>query len=245
MHDIYEGFTAIREQLVKRLQHPYLMRYIDTPFVDEAKLLVLYSILKRANLHIEQIQHYVLNIMLVQIALDTHEKVSDKAGMEQTGAHKRRQLTVLAGDYYSGLYYYLLSENRDIALVRALAEGIKEINEEKIKLYRKSNDSIEEVVRSIAIIESALLQKACDYFHVSEWKEFAMATLTLKRIEREYVRYRRMEEAPFFSAVEQVVKPSERLEDLYEAYMKKTKECIQQMTIGNQELAKTAKLMHI
>ena len=123
------------------------------------KIALLYGALKSANLHIEQIEHYVVTIMLVQIALDTHERVSNKAGEEEIEFHKCRQLTVLAGDYYSGLYYYLLSMNRDIVLIRALAEGIKEINEHKIMLYQKAHETTDDIMKSIATIESALLQK--------------------------------------------------------------------------------------
>lgn len=122
---------------MEKLRHPYFINYIEEPFIDEEKIALLYGALKSANLHIEQIEHYVVTIMLVQIALDTHERVSNKAGEEEIEFHKCRQLTVLAGDYYSGLYYYLLSMNRDIVLIRALAEGIKEINEHKIMLYQK------------------------------------------------------------------------------------------------------------
>ena len=135
--DIYGGYAGIKEKLMEKLRHPYFINYIEEPFIDEEKIALLYGALKSANLHIEQIEHYVVTIMLVQIALDTHERVSNKAGEEEIEFHKCRQLTVLAGDYYSGLYYYLLSMNRDIVLIRALAEGIKEINEHKIMLYQK------------------------------------------------------------------------------------------------------------
>lgn len=159
MCDIYGGYADIKEQLLSKLRHPYFINYIEEPFIDEEKVVLLYAALKNANLHKEQIDHYVLTIMLVQIALDTHEKVSNKADEETSGFHKRRQLTVLAGDYYSGLYYYLLSMNCDIVLIRALAEGIKEINEHKIMLYQRAYETVDEVVKSVMTIESALLQK--------------------------------------------------------------------------------------
>ncbi len=159
---------------------------------------MLYGALKSANLHIEQIEHYVVTIMLVQIALDTHERVSNKAGEEEIGFHKCRQLTVLAGDYYSGLYYYLLSMNRDIVLIRALAEGIKEINEHKIMLYQKAHETTDDIMKSIVTIESALLQKTCDHFQLSHWKPFITYVLGGNRLQKEIQLYADKQHSPVF-----------------------------------------------
>lgn len=82
--DIYGGYAGIREKLMVKLRHPYFINYIEEPFIDEEKIALLYGALKGANLHIEQIEHYVVTIMLVQIALDTHERVSNKSGKKQT-----------------------------------------------------------------------------------------------------------------------------------------------------------------
>ncbi|KFN01341.1 heptaprenyl diphosphate synthase (HEPPP synthase) subunit 1 family protein [Bacillus clarus] len=188
-----------------RLRHPYFIKYIEEPVVDEEKVALLYAALKSANLHKDQIDHYVVTIMLVQIALDTHEKVSNKEDKETSGFHKRRQLTVLAGDYYSGLYYYLLSMNCDIVLIRALAEGIKEINEHKIMLYQKVYETVDEIVESVVAIESALLQKACDHFHLSYWKPFVTCVLGKNRLQKEYQLHADKQNSPVFQAVQETI----------------------------------------
>ncbi|MEC3078242.1 heptaprenyl diphosphate synthase component 1, partial [Bacillus tropicus] len=178
------------------------INYIEEPFIDEEKIALLYGALKSANLHIEQIEHYVVTIMLVQIALDTHERVSNKAGEEEIEFHKCRQLTVLAGDYYSGLYYYLLSMNRDIVLIRALAEGIKEINEHKIMLYQKAHETTDDIMKSIVMIESALLQKTCDHFQLSHWKPFITYVLGGNRLQKEIQLYADKQHSPVFQAMQ-------------------------------------------
>ncbi|MDM5154135.1 heptaprenyl diphosphate synthase component 1 [Bacillus sp. DX1.1] len=205
MCDIYGGYADIKEQLLSRLRHPYFINYIEEPFIDEEKVVLLYAALKNADLHKEQIEHYVLTIMLVQIALDTHEKVSNKEEEETREFHKRRQLTVLAGDYYSGLYYYLLSMNRDIVLIRALAEGIKEINEHKIMLYQKAYETVDEVIESVVTIESALLQKTCDHFQLSHWKPFISSVLGSNRLQKEYQLHAEKQNAPVFQAVQAIL----------------------------------------
>ncbi|HDR7134815.1 TPA: heptaprenyl diphosphate synthase component 1 [Bacillus cereus] len=202
MCDIYGGYAGIKEKLMEKLRHPYFINYIEEPFIDEEKIALLYSALKSANLHIEQIEHYVVTIMLVQIALDTHERVSNKAGEEEIEFHKCRQLTVLAGDYYSGLYYYLLSMNRDIVLIRALAEGIKEINEHKIMLYQKAHETTDDIMKSIATIESALLQKTCDHFQLSHWKPFITYVLGGNRLQKEIQLYADKQHSPVFQAMQ-------------------------------------------
>ncbi|ANN31703.1 heptaprenyl diphosphate synthase [Bacillus thuringiensis serovar coreanensis] len=202
MCDIYGGYTGIKEKLMEKLRHPYFINYIEEPFIDEEKIALLYGALKSANLHIEQIEHYVVTIMLVQIALDTHERVSNKAGEEEIEFHKCRQLTVLAGDYYSGLYYYLLSMNRDIVLIRALAEGIKEINEHKIMLYQKAHETTDDIMKSVVTIESALLQKTCDHFHLSHWKPFITYVLGGNRLQKEIQLYADKQHSPVFQAMQ-------------------------------------------
>ncbi|HGO9418444.1 heptaprenyl diphosphate synthase component 1 [Bacillus thuringiensis] len=202
MCDIYGGYASIKEKLMEKLRHPYFINYIEEPFIDEEKIALLYGALKSANLHIEQIEHYVVTIMLVQIALDTHERVSNKAGEEEIEFHKCRQLTVLAGDYYSGLYYYLLSMNRDIVLIRALAEGIKEINEHKIMLYQKAHETTDDIMKSIVMIESALLQKTCDHFHLSHWKPFITYVLGGNRLQKEIQLYADKQHSPVFQAMQ-------------------------------------------
>ncbi|HDR6294882.1 MULTISPECIES: heptaprenyl diphosphate synthase component 1 [Bacillus cereus group] len=205
MCDIYGGYAGIKEKLMEKLRHPYFINYIEEPFIDEEKIALLYGALKSANLHIEQIEHYVVTIMLVQIALDTHERVSNKAGEEEIEFHKCRQLTVLAGDYYSGLYYYLLSMNRDIVLIRALAEGIKEINEHKIMLYQKAHETTDDIMKSIVTIESALLQKTCDHFQLSHWKPFITYVLGGNRLQKEIQLYADKQHSPVFQAMQDVL----------------------------------------
>ncbi|PEJ39165.1 heptaprenyl diphosphate synthase component 1 [Bacillus pseudomycoides] len=226
MCDIYGGYADIKEQLLSKLRHPYFINYIEEPFIDEEKVVLLYAALKNANLHKEQIDHYVLTIMLVQIALDTHEKVSNKADEETSGFHKRRQLTVLAGDYYSGLYYYLLSMNCDIVLIRALAEGIKEINEHKIMLYQRAYETVDEVVKSVMTIESALLQKTCDHFHLSHWKPFIAYMLGNKRLQKEYQLHAKRKTAPVFQAVQATLSNDDdrNVEAVFTEWLKKMDE---------------------
>ncbi|WP_335712435.1 heptaprenyl diphosphate synthase component 1, partial [Neobacillus drentensis] len=141
MLDIRQKFTNIREQVEKRVCDTYLLNYIEIPIIDEDKLLLLVSIMDRLELSYSDMQNYALSTMLIQIALDTHEHITD-ASVEE----KNRQLTVLAGDYFSGLYYKLLADSEDIMMIKALSRGIKEVNENKISVYQNEILDIEELM---------------------------------------------------------------------------------------------------
>ncbi|WP_026584611.1 heptaprenyl diphosphate synthase component 1 [Bacillus sp. J33] len=180
MHDVKIKLADIKEQIEKKVHHPYLLRYIDSPYIDEDKLLLLISILDELKISDNKAEKYAITTMLIQIALDTHELVMNDE--TEGGDLKNRQLTVLAGVYYSGLYYKILAAFDDIAMIRALADGIKDVNEHKISLYQKAPEAVESLMNSVKKIEAALFEKLADVYSKTEWRELASNLLFIKRL---------------------------------------------------------------
>jgi heptaprenyl diphosphate synthase len=180
MHDVKIKLADIKEQIEKKVHHPYLLRYIDSPVIDEDKLLLLISILDELKLSETRAEKYAITAMLIQIALDTHELVmNDESEGEDL---KHRQLTVLAGVYYSGLYYKILAALDDINMIRALADGIKDVNEHKISLYQKAPEAVDHLMNTVKKIEAALFEKLTDAYSKADWKEVASNLLFIKRL---------------------------------------------------------------
>ncbi|MDQ0232957.1 heptaprenyl diphosphate synthase component 1 [Metabacillus malikii] len=184
MQDIYVKLTKIKSMLQKKLSHPFLEQYLSTPEIDDDKLLLLYAIFDEIELPSQLKERYIMTAMLVQIALDTHDKVTVDKNINHD-AFVERQLTALAGDYYSGLYYGMLSELKDIQMIRVLAEAIKEINENKIKLYHDKELSVQTTMESVLIVETALFQKITQHYKLDFWNLFSTKFLTYKKLSHE------------------------------------------------------------
>ncbi|MBO0958151.1 heptaprenyl diphosphate synthase component 1 [Neobacillus sp. MM2021_6] len=211
MQDIRQKYTIIREQIEKRAYDSYLLAYIETPIIDEDKLLILISIMDRLELSFSEIKNYALSTMLIQIALDTHEHISNASKDE-----KSRQLTVLAGDYFSGLYYKLLAESEDIMMIKSLSKGVKEVNENKIFIYHNKLEGIERLMTSIMRIESSLLTKLSDYFKVDFCNDFLAHLFLFKRLLHEKKQYFQSERSVLFESLKIMSFPGNeaRLEEL-------------------------------
>lgn len=206
LRDIRQKLIEVKGQLEQKVLHSYLVKFIENPYVDEDKLLLLISIMDQLELSEQQRKSYALATMLIQIALDTHEHVSNKK-ISEIPELTSRQLTVLAGDYYSGLYYKLLAETDDISMIKVLAKGIKEVNEHKITFFQQEFDGIEKLITSIKIIESSLLSKIIDYFQVNVWSDMASNVLLVKRLLVEKKRYIQTGCSQFFEAMKKVIFP--------------------------------------
>jgi heptaprenyl diphosphate synthase len=204
LQDICQKISEVKGQIEQKVLHPYLVKFIKTPFIDEDKLLLLITIMDQLELSDKQRKNYALVTMLIQIALDTHEFISNEKIIE-TPQMTSRQLTVLAGDYYSGLYYKLLADSEDIYMIKVLAGGIKEVNEHKISVFQQEFSGIENLMTSIKIIESSLISKIIDYFQVTVWDEVVSNLLLIKRLLDEKKRFKQTGCSQLFEAMKKVI----------------------------------------
>ncbi|MBU8907238.1 heptaprenyl diphosphate synthase component 1 [Desertibacillus haloalkaliphilus] len=168
-----------KECFYERVKHPYLQKFIQDPVVDDDKILFLYMMLSEQQLPTKLVKECVLSSMLVQAALDTHEEVSLQ-NIKSDTIKKNHQLTVLAGDFYSSLYYFLLSKNNYISMIRVFSRSIQESNEHKMSVY-KNKQSFEENSRDVRVIESVLLQNIANHFTLTSWSTFYEQFFFLKR----------------------------------------------------------------
>jgi heptaprenyl diphosphate synthase len=207
--DFQNKIADVKEKIEERLLHPYLFQYIDTPVLDEDKLLLLISILDQCKISDKQLENYSMTTMLLQVALDTHEQVTNA----KTNANdndemlKQRQLTVLAGVYYSGLYYKLLAECSDVHAIRMLAQGIKTINDKKIIVYQKDVTEMDALMKNIKLIESSLIDQFSEYFHLDEWHDIVGNYLFIKRLKREKDFFIQKKSSVVFDAIHTLIFP--------------------------------------
>ena len=181
-HDLHNKIYECKKQFYEKIEHSYLQQFVHEPIVDEDRLRFLFAMLD--NVIPEKELHVLaLSMLLVEAALETHEEVS-LHDVNTDFFKKNRQLTVLAGDYYSSLYYFLLANIGHIPMIRLFSKSIQEINEAKMAIYQE-NLSFESVVKQIYVIESSLLQSIASYYHLTAWKHVTEEYFYLKRLVKE------------------------------------------------------------
>ncbi|MGM0873999.1 MAG: heptaprenyl diphosphate synthase component 1 [Bacillota bacterium] len=184
MQDIYVELAKLKIALEEKLTHPFLEKYLISPKIDEDKLLIFYAIFNEIDLSEDLKESYIMTAMLVQIALDTHDHVTTQNDINSTD-FVQRQLIALAGDYFSGLYYFMLSEIKDINMIRTLAVAIKEINEHKLRLYHDVNADIQSIMDSLFIVETVLFERVAEHLKLDPWKLISTRFLIYKRLSHE------------------------------------------------------------
>lgn len=159
--------------------HAYLKQYIDEPVYDRHQILALHELTKNDSQY-EQLIH---TTMLVQIALNTHDKI--KGEFPSDKSLKQQQLTVLAGDYFSGIYYYILAQHNNLPFIRLLAAGINEITQLKMRVFYHQYENIEAFRDDYRHIHIGLAAKVAQYTKQEEAIGYLSNWLMLKHIEQE------------------------------------------------------------
>ncbi|MFD1738557.1 heptaprenyl diphosphate synthase component 1 [Bacillus salitolerans] len=184
MKDINKQEKILLDKLQQYIHHSYLAQFIDAPFIDEDKLFLTVALCNEAGLPNEKVESYCLTSMLIQVGLDTHEEVSTSNHLPDH-KQKNQQLKILAGVYYSGLYYNLLSKIGDVEMINVLAQSIKVINEHKIEIYQGKDQSKAFFLNCLRKIEGELLRNMAQSFQLDYWEELLPEILLLKRLNGE------------------------------------------------------------
>ncbi|TMN20683.1 heptaprenyl diphosphate synthase component 1 [Lentibacillus cibarius] len=168
----------------EKIHNSLIEKYVQVPYLNDDKLYMLTLVLNNTALPDEKKKNYITAAMLVQMALDIHDAVPETNDCLQTDDEvKSKQLSVLAGDYYSSLYYLLLSEVEEVELIRVLATAIKEINEGKMELHYKMNeDSFYISMQLIKKVESLLIIRVAEFTGEKMIRDIAAEWLTIRKL---------------------------------------------------------------
>ncbi|EOS57493.1 heptaprenyl diphosphate synthase component 1 [Paenibacillus barengoltzii] len=129
----------ITELANKYVSYDMITAYTALPEFPVPRVRLLYTFLtEREGLSPESAETCALAAFLVQLGMDTHDRIDLESGLgEATRAMRSRQLKVLAGDYFSGVFYHLLAGAGEIRMVPLMSSAICEVNRLKVQLYSK------------------------------------------------------------------------------------------------------------
>jgi len=200
-----EVVRLIIEQIYKRSTHSFVEHYVDVPSMAENRLALLYLFLQGQGMTKERSVTFCTATGLVQLGLDIHEYV--KNDYERTVDDERhRQLTVLAGDFYSARYYALLAETGEIQAIQVLSGAVQCVNEAKMKLYLAGKDgglpSAEEYWDLRNTIDTGLYVAVVEAYADSDekrrfWTNLMKETAKVESVIGEWEQLKWQEQVPF------------------------------------------------
>lgn len=169
--------TELKDEIYNKLHHRTLLEYTGQPPVWEDQL--FYLLLPRLNGEnwSEQQQVAAQSVAMIQTALTTHDLVE-----ENEATTKEQQLMVLAGDYYSGVYYSSLASIPNVSLVRDLSAAVAEISENKTAFYEPvKKDFLEWIAQFEAIVTKAV-ERFMMHFHFTEYIDLMKKGMLISRL---------------------------------------------------------------
>jgi len=165
----------ILSELKSNIDHIFIQKYVDIPRISSLRLQLLNLLLYQASFPRSLRKLYCVTTGLVQVGLDIHEEIVNQ-GLSSDREIRSRQLSILAGDYYSGQYYSLLSKANLVDGVKKIALGIRDINIAKMKVYTENNGNgfktLEQLIHTIKQKESVLYLQFLDQLESEEQKLF-------------------------------------------------------------------------
>ena len=119
------------------MEYDLIQKYTVLPSFPYFRSHLLYCFLSRSAYDLYD-QLYPLVTSLVQLGLNIHDTIDAHLfPTEDVHRMRARQLSVLAGDYFSSHFYELLSRHERIDVVGQLSMAVCEINVLKMDMYQR------------------------------------------------------------------------------------------------------------
>ena len=144
---------ALIEKINQTCRQPFLNKITGAPFINPLRAAALMLSFPDKDRKNERVQKQMIAAFLIQLAMDTHDLIPSVTE-EMT---QKNQLIVLAGDYFSGMYYRTLAEAGCIHWVGILADAVKKVNEAKTSLHRHQLGSEAAIFKAVQTIEGNII----------------------------------------------------------------------------------------
>ena len=178
---IQNTITQLKTNIFIDIRHKTLQKYTGNPVLDENQLFFLLVPFFNEEEWQQEQSEAAITVGIVYAALAAHDQIK-----EINASSKDQQLTVLAGDFYSGRYYEILASSGNVALIRNLSQGIVSRCEHQIKVYEKEERTVEQWFAAVQNIEAGLIAQ---FFKLYAFERYIMLVekgLLLLRLEREW-----------------------------------------------------------
>lgn len=195
---IQNSIAQLKTEIFMDVRHRTLQKYTGVPVLDENQLFYLLVPFLNGEEWQQEQREAAITVGIVYAALAAHDHIK-----ELDATSKEQQLTVLAGDFYSGRYYEILAMSGNVALIRNLSQGIVARCEHQIKVYEAEQRTVEQWCSSISNIESGLIAKFFDLYAWHHYIPLMEKSLLLLRLEREWAMYQRGQKSLMSKALEQ------------------------------------------
>ncbi|WP_433946428.1 heptaprenyl diphosphate synthase component 1 [Paenibacillus sp. SN-8-1] len=166
----------IPELAKKYVNYDMITTHTELPPFANARVRLLYTFLSGQEGYTEsEVENIALAVYLVQLGMDTHDLIDAEPVRKEESLMRSRQLNVLAGDYFSSLFYELLASAGRTELISKLSSSVCEVNRKKVNLYTKmlqSNLSSEDFFQSQVELNMELylpLSSLLDEAHQHIW----------------------------------------------------------------------------
>ncbi|AIC94613.1 heptaprenyl diphosphate synthase component 1 [Shouchella lehensis] len=175
--------TELKQHFDQLVQHDYLQQYIDDTRPDQDELWLAYQLIREVEpeeraLAISLAWGFVHAGVMIHDLVSLHNEDDDRL-------KKRRQLNVLAGDFYSARYYQSLAGVNAVDMVELFGSTLQEIYELKMAHYMDKSLTVEVLYDQKATVDALLLlriiQKETDEAYVKRLERFFLT----KRVKRE------------------------------------------------------------